>query len=111
MTAELPAGLVLVRATDVFDEAHHPAGIRRAHRVADGVWARLLVHSGSLVFVFEDDEGSPVHVGAGEHVVIPPARLHHVEIDGPVTFSLEFLRTPSATDPVVGAESTGLADG
>lgn len=107
---ELPSGLVLVRTTDVLDETHHPAGIRRAHRVADGVWARLVVHTGSLTFVFEDDEEHPVAVGAGEHVVIPPARLHHVDIDGPVTFVLEFHREPSADDPVIGTESTGLTD-
>ena len=52
---QLPEGLVHVRTTDVFDEQSHPAGLRRAHRVADGVWARLVVHTGGLTFVFDDE--------------------------------------------------------
>ena len=53
MTDRLPDGVEHVRTTEVFDHLHHPAGLRRTHRVADGVWARLVVHSGSLTFVFE----------------------------------------------------------
>ena len=37
MNAELPVGLEHVRTTDTFDQDHHPAGLRRAHRVADGI--------------------------------------------------------------------------
>jgi hypothetical protein len=36
MTGQLPSGLDYVRTTDVFDHEHHPAGLRRAHRVAAG---------------------------------------------------------------------------
>jgi tellurite resistance-related uncharacterized protein len=104
----LPDGLEHVRTTDVFDERRHPAGLLRAHRVADGVWARLVVHSGSLVFTFDDDPDRPRAVGAGGTVVIPPARLHHLTFDGPVTFALEFHRQPATDTPVAGDESTGL---
>jgi len=104
----LPEGLDLVRTTDVFDEANHPGGLLRAHRVADGVWGRLVVHSGALGFVFEDQSDRQLSVGAGESVVIPPARLHHVEFTGPVTFAIEFRRQPETAKPVAGEESTGL---
>ncbi|MGE0879267.1 MAG: DUF1971 domain-containing protein [Acidimicrobiia bacterium] len=109
MSAELPAGLTLVRTTDRFDEHHHPAGLRRAHRVADGVWARLVVSTGSLVFVFEDDLDHRMTVAAGDSVVIPPARLHHVDIGEAVTFFLEFHRAPETATPATGTESSGLA--
>ena len=108
MTDRLPPGLVYVRTTDVFDHDHHPAGLRRAHRVADGVWARLLVRSGELDFVFEDEPDQPIAVGADGAIVIPPGRLHHVEFSGPVAFVLEFHRDPGHSSPDVGAESTGL---
>lgn len=108
MTDRLPDGLEHVRTTDVFDQLHHPAGLRRAHRVADGVWARLLVRSGSLTFVFEDEPDRPRPVAAGDAVVIPPGRLHHVDIDGPVTFVLEFHRAAESAPPEAGTESTGL---
>lgn len=107
----LPPGLEHVRTTDVFDELSAPAGLRRAHRVADGVWARLVVHTGALGFAFEDEPaGHERIVAAGQTVVIPPARLHHVAFDrGPVTFAIEFHRQPAAEPPPApGGESTGL---
>lgn len=106
---ELPAGVELVRTTDEFDERDHPAGLLRAHRVADGVWARLVVRAGGLGFVFEDRPDDRRVVGEGCSLVIPPGRLHHVEIDGPVSFVLEFHRKPGEAARAAGAESTGLA--
>lgn len=106
---ELPADVVLVRTTDVFDQDHHPAGLLRAHRVADGVWGRLVVASGALTFEFDDAAGGgggPHRVGEGASIVIPPVRPHHLVFDGPVTFTIEFYRRPDALAD--GPESTGL---
>jgi tellurite resistance-related uncharacterized protein len=91
---ELPDGVTLVRTTDEFDNATVPAGLMRAHRVADGVWGRLVVRTGSVRFVFEDQPASPIIVAAGDSVVIPPARPHHLELDGPARFAVEFHRPP-----------------
>lgn len=89
---ELPPDLVHVRTTDVFDNETVPKGLLRAHRVADGVWGRLVVHTGVVVFVFEDNAKHPIDVEPGERVVIPPGRLHHLELDGLATFAVEFHR-------------------
>ncbi len=91
--AALPPGLEHVRTTDVFDEHTAPAGLRRAHRVADGVWGRLVVHTGALSFRFDDEPDQVLVLETGAAVVIPPARFHHVTFDqGPVTFAVEFHR-------------------
>lgn len=87
----LPAGLDHVRTTAVFDEHTTPAGLRRAHRIAEGVWGRLVIRSGALTFVVEGGSTSR-RVTAGEHVVIPPLVAHHVEVDDPVEFEVEFHR-------------------
>lgn len=104
--AQMPDGFVLARTTDAFDKGTVPSGLLRAHRVADGVWARLVVHTGSVGFVFEDEPDDIKVVPAGDSLVIPPARLHHVEPDGPATFAVEFHRPPA--DKGSGLESTGL---
>lgn len=92
--AHLPTTSVLDRVTDEFDETTVPAGLLRAHRVASGVWGRLVVRHGSLRFVFEEDPDRPITVEAAGRpsVVIPPDVRHHVEIQGPVRFAVEFYR-------------------
>ena len=92
MTLVLPEGLDFARRTPTFDETSVPAGLRAAHKVADRVWGRLLVESGELGFVFEDEPGHVRRLGTGDDQVIPPGRLHHVVVDGPVRFHVEFHR-------------------
>lgn len=93
MHRELPTGLEPVRTTPVFDRDTVPKGLLAAHRIASGVWGKLVVHSGSLLFRFEDHPGDSRLVPSGEYVVIPPDRPHRVELDdGPVSFSIEFHR-------------------
>jgi tellurite resistance-related uncharacterized protein len=108
VTDQLPIGLLHVRTTETFDHEHHPVGLRRAHRVADGVWARLVVHSGELGFSFEDKPDRTLVIAGGSSIVIPPGRLHHVDITSPVTFALEFHRIPDHSPPARGSESSGL---
>jgi tellurite resistance-related uncharacterized protein len=90
-TAELPPDLELVRTTSVFTESSVPAGLLATHRVASGVWGRLVVSSGAVLFRFEDDQDGNV-IGAPGSMVIPPNRPHHLEILGPVRFVVEFHR-------------------
>ncbi len=87
-----------------------PAGLLRAHRVADGVWGRLVVHTGSVGFAFDDSPDDVVAVHAGDAVVIPPARPHHVELRGPATFAVEFHREAATARPAAGTESTALEE-
>ncbi len=103
-----PDGLEYVRTTEVFDNTTVPAGLLRAHRVADGVWGRLVVHTGTVTFIFDDQPDSPITVEAGGSVAIPPARQHHLELDRPATFAVEFHRVATASIPVPGTESTAL---
>jgi len=102
----IPDGFELARTTDVFDNDTVPSGLLRAHQVASGVWARLVVHTGTVGFVFEDEPDTRLAIVAGGSVVIAPTLLHHVELDGPATFAIEFYRL--ARDSAAGLESSGL---
>jgi tellurite resistance-related uncharacterized protein len=104
----LPDGLEHVRTTDTFDNDTVPAGLLRAHRVAEGVWGRLVVHSGAVNFVFDDEPEHPITVSAGDTVAIPTARQHHLELHEAATFAVEFHRLPNMPTPEAGTESTAL---
>lgn len=104
---ELPEGLELVRTTPIFDQGRVPAGLLAAHRVAEGVWGRLVVHDGALTFRFEDERDRPRRVAAGGHVVIPPGRPHHIELDGPARFAIEFHRPRPRSAPADGPVGRG----
>jgi len=90
----LPADAEYVRTTPTFTEASVPAGLLAEHLVAAGNWAVLLVETGALSFVF-DDGSEAVSLLAGDRQVIPPGRYHHLVIDEPVSFSIEFYRATS----------------
>ena len=92
---EIPTGLAHVRSTQIFDEHSVPRGLLAAHRIAPGVWGRLVVNTGCVRFQFEDEGSEPRAISAGESVVIPPERPHRVLLDRPATFSVEFYRRPS----------------
>jgi tellurite resistance-related uncharacterized protein len=87
----LPAGIRLVRTTPEFDERTAPAGFAKAHRIAVGVWGRLRVTEGHLGFQFEDTE-EVVEIAAGTTLMIPPQRPHHLVLEHPVRFVVEFYR-------------------
>ena len=87
----LPSGLLLERTTPAFTAATVPAGLVRAHRIAPGVWGRLVVEAGTVTFVMEAD-GASRRVGPGEHQVIPPDARHHVEPSADAVFAVEFHR-------------------
>jgi tellurite methyltransferase len=90
--AELPDGLHVARTTEVWDEHTMPAALRRAHRVATGVWGRLRVERGRLRFRAETRPPLDVVVTPDAAQAIPPEVEHHVEPLGEVRFSIEFLR-------------------
>jgi len=88
----LPDGVTLRRVTDELTAATLPAGLRRAHQVADGAWARLCVRAGEVRFVRESPPESVTVVAPGQPCVIEPSVLHHVEPSADARFVVEFYR-------------------
>lgn len=89
--AELPARLRVTRTTATWDDATVPAGLRRSHRVAAGVWGLLGVEAGELRFVAETSPRLDVVLGAGGSQPIPPEIEHRIETTGGVRFHITFL--------------------
>jgi tellurite resistance-related uncharacterized protein len=88
----MPPEFVLVRTSKEFTEKTVPAGLLHAHKLASGVWARLRVLSGRVVFAYEASPYEPVSLSGGDHVDIPPDILHSVELLADARFVIEFFR-------------------
>ena len=65
-------------------------GILRKHLAPKGKWGYLVVESGSLEYVWEDDADNVLDADPGHPIVIFPERFHHVVIPGDVQFRVEF---------------------
>jgi tellurite resistance-related uncharacterized protein len=88
--AEFPEGLVSARVAGPFDDVTLPAGLRRAHRVAERTWGCLRVLEGSVEFTMEVEPPLTVELQAGDRQAIPPGVAHAVVVDGPVRLTIEF---------------------
>ncbi|MCY3795032.1 MAG: DUF1971 domain-containing protein [Gammaproteobacteria bacterium] len=88
----LPPGVEFYRRTPEFTEATIPAGLRRSHRTNAGVWGRITVLEGRLLYrVLESPEGEAT-LSAGNPGIVEPEVRHEVEPLGSVRFFIEFYR-------------------
>lgn len=88
----LPPNLDHYKTTPDFTDTSVPAGLQRKHSTAAGVWGRIVVHEGSLRYVIEEPEQEEHRLVPGAPGIVEPQVLHHVELEGPVRFCVEFLR-------------------
>jgi tellurite resistance-related uncharacterized protein len=92
---ELPDDLVVVRTASFTDESL-PAGLRRDHQVASGVWAVLRVTAGEARFTMATDPPIDRTVAAGASQPIPPGVFHAVAPSPRTTLEVDFLRPRDA---------------
>lgn len=88
---ELPPHVQAYRRSPVFTEETLPAAFRENHATKAGVWGRLHVVSGDLVFT-DAEADRAFSVSAGQDVVIEPEVRHRVAPAGAVSFFVEFFR-------------------
>ncbi|OCC23017.1 hypothetical protein MB02_14210 [Croceicoccus estronivorus] len=77
-----------------FDSQTLPSALTREHRLKAGAWGILRVQSGSVVFVWDDQEGGTCALAAGDAIIVPPQVPHHLDIQGDFRLEIEFLRLP-----------------
>ena len=89
---EWPDNLVAYARTKEFDQDTVPGGLVSSHTTKAGVWARIHVLEGAMLYRV----GSPVHrdvrLVAPATVVVVPDVPHRVEPRGPVRFFVEFFQ-------------------
>jgi tellurite resistance-related uncharacterized protein len=88
----LPPSLVPYKRTPEFTQETIPPGLRRRHTTKRGVWGRIRVLEGSLLYrILEPEPEEHVLTPEIEGVVEPEAP-HQIQARGWVRFFVEFLR-------------------
>ena len=90
---ELPAHFVAYKQTPIFTEASLPEGLKQDHSTKTGVWAKIIVTEGKLLYRVAA-LGTEMELSRNQAGIIVPEVLHCVEPVGAVRFFVEFYRSP-----------------
>ena len=87
----LPHNCELYKATPNFNQDSIPKAILNRHNTKEGTWGRLVVLSGSVIFV--DLENDREIISTPERPVnIVPQAWHHLKVCGDVELKVEFYK-------------------
>lgn len=89
---EWPDGLAAYARTPEFDQDTVPPGLVSSHATKTGVWARIHVLEGRMLYHVEAPVDRCVRLEAQATGIVVPDVPHHVEPQGPVRFFVEFFR-------------------
>jgi tellurite resistance-related uncharacterized protein len=91
--------LASYRKTPIFDESSIPAGLLHRHSTKAGVWARIHVLEGTLLFRLLEPVPIEYPLTPERPGEVEPEAPHEVAVCGPVRFYVEFLRPLEAGAP------------
>lgn len=93
---DVPAGLECYKRTPEFTELTVPEGLLRHHTTKAGVWGRIVVSEGRLLYRMLEPVLEELLLEPGRCGVVEPGVAHEVRPQGAVRFHVEFLRQPGA---------------
>ncbi len=106
----LPASAVTYKRTPDFTHETVPAGLLRSHSTKEGVWGKIVVLEGSLLYRILEPTMEEVLLTPDRHGVVEPTVRHEVVPSADAKFHVEFMReevrdpklepTPAAEVPV-----------
>jgi tellurite resistance-related uncharacterized protein len=90
----IPDTVMHYKSTAVFTEATVPAALQRSHTTAVGVWGRITIIEGSLLYRITDPSAEPEEIllTPAQPGVVEPQIEHEVQVVGPVRFQVDFHR-------------------
>jgi tellurite resistance-related uncharacterized protein len=89
---ELPAGHVAYRRTAEFTESTVPRALLSRHTTKPGVWARIHVLDGALLYLLREPFDEEQRLEPGAVGVVLPGVEHEVQPLGYARFFVEFFR-------------------
>lgn len=88
----MPDSVKHYKSTPDFTELTVPAALKRDHTTAAGVWAKINVLEGEIVYCITELVQEQIDLTVGVDGVIEPLVKHHVIVAGPVKFRVDFYR-------------------
>lgn len=88
---QIPSNLALYKTTPVFDETTIPAGLLKNHNTKEGVWGKIVVVEGKLLYSIYDTQ-EEIYLDENNYGVAEPKVLHQVKPSGKVKFYVEFYK-------------------
>lgn len=89
----MPQGAECYARSPQFTDVNVPAKLTGVHTTKAGVWARLIVEDGEIVYTSIRDNYT-IHLLPGDPHLIEPQEEHFVEFAKPGAFHLEFYKLP-----------------
>ena len=93
MTKQLPKDVTKYAESPVFTEATVPKKLLGVHDTKPGVWGRLVVLEGSVDYIIPGPPETRQRLEGDINGIIEPTVPHHLELNGPVSFKIEFLKS------------------
>lgn len=91
---QLPADVRCYKQIGPFRGADIPKGLLREHRLKEGVWGRVSVLDGELLFVWDDADGGASRLTAPGAIIVPPTIPHHLDETDRAQISIKFFARP-----------------
>jgi len=89
---ELPSTVSAYRQTPVFDENSVPAGLLKSHSTKTGVWGKIIVLEGKLIYRILEPDVEEILLTPETAGVVEPTFKHEVVPVQGVRFYVEFYR-------------------
>lgn len=90
----LPDGLVTYKRTPEFNQDTVPAGLLKSHQTKAGTWGNIIISSGKLVYRILEPELEEIELSPEQTGCVEPTVLHELVISEPVSFHVQFLKSP-----------------
>ncbi len=88
----LPPDLRPYKKTDVFTKETVPKGLLKEHHTMAGVWGKIVILEGGLIYTIDDENKEGVMLTPDYHGVVEPQVVHHITPLNGVKFFIEFYK-------------------
>jgi tellurite resistance-related uncharacterized protein len=90
----LPSNVTKGKRTPEFTELSVPEALLESHTTKPGMWGKIVVLDGSLVYRILGPEPEEFEIDAARPAIIEPTIRHAIELHGKVRFYIQFYEQP-----------------